>query len=570
MADQASPVSNLAYMADPSLYTEQLQAQQRQQLANLLLQQGLAPMGGTESVGGVAIRRSPLEGAAKIAALLSGQSLQNTANQQMGDLMARQQAAMMQAFGAGSTGTPQGAQGAQPVPQGAPQGASGSATPAGAMGLPGMSPMQSYMAYSMDPGKYMDSYLKGYTPNDTTVQARQGGVDPVVANRLALIKASTDPKILGMQQAGMSPEQIYASIFGEAVKNAEVDRKAGNAFWNPVTGQTGMVPKIPEGANPVGAPMPNGAIQGVAAIPGNAGILEGNTAATGRGAAQNDMVTIELPNGQKQAMTRSQFIDYANGQRGGYTFDVRPGTEAQVRTQLQNSGDFQALGAFDRQQAQRMPGVTTGQSTQDAASAQAGGRGQQDDLGKRFTDLRGRVAQSQTTNSYLESIKGLADSAATGKFSDKLNYVNSLLAPFSERATDEVTANNLLDKYANQITARLGQGGLGTDAARTLLSAAYPNAHMTKDAIKEAADNLMAANDMDKAKLSLLAAPGNSRNAIQYQQIEQRFDQVADPRVWQLARMTPQQAQAYLSKLTPAQQADLRQRAATLKQMGVF
>lgn len=569
MADQASPVSNLAYMADPSLYTEQLQAQQRQQLANLLLQQGLAPMGGTESVGGVAIRRSPFEGAAKIAALLSGQSLQNTANQQMGDLMARQQAAMMQAFGAGPSGAPQGPQGAQPVPQAAPQGA-GSATPAGAMGLPGMSPLQSYMAYSMDPGKYMDSYLKGYTPNDTTIQARQGGVDPVVANRLALIKASTDPKILGMQQAGMTPEQIYASIFGEAVKNAEVDRKAGNAFWNPVTGQTGMVPKIPEGANPVGAPMPNGAIQGVAPIPGNTGILEGNTAATGRGAAQNDMVTIELPNGQKQAMTRSQFIDYANGQRGGYTFDVRPGTEAQVRTQLQNSGDFQALGAFDRQQAQRMPGVTTGQSTQDAASAQAGGRGQQDDLDKRFTDLRGRVAQSQTTNSYLESIKGLADSAATGKFSDKLNYVNSLLAPFSERATDEVTANNLLDKYANQITARLGQGGLGTDAARTLLSAAYPNAHMTKDAIREAADNLMAANDMDKAKLSLLAAPGNSRNAVQYQQIEQRFDQVADPRVWQLARMTPQQAQAYLSKLTPAQQADLRQRAATLKQMGVF
>jgi len=567
MADQASPVSNLAYMADPSLYTEQLQAQQRQQLANLLLQQGLAPMGGTESVGGVAIRRSPLEGAAKIAALLSGQSLQNTANQQMGDLMARQQAAMMQAFGAGPSGAPQGA---QPAPQAAPQGAAGSATPAGAMGLPGMSPLQSYMAYSMDPGKYMDSYLKGFTPNDTTVQARQGGVDPVVANRLALIKASTDPKILGMQQAGMTPEQIYASIFGEAVKNAEVDRKAGNAFWNPVTGQTGMVPKIPEGANPVGAPMANGAIQGVAAIPGNAGILEGNTAATGRGAAQNDMVTIELPNGQKQAMTRSQFIDYANGQRGGYTFDVRPGTEAQVRTQLQNSGDFQALGAFDRQQAQRMPGVTTGQSTQDAASAQAGGRGQQDDLDKRFTDLRGRVAQSQTTNSYLESIKGLADSAATGKFSDKLNYVNSLLAPFSERATDEVTANNLLDKYANQITARLGQGGLGTDAARTLLSAAYPNAHMTKDAIKEAADNLMAANDMDKSKLSLLAAPGNSRNAVQYQQIEQRFDQVADPRVWQLARMTPQQAQAYLSKLTPVQQADLRQRAAALKQMGVF
>jgi hypothetical protein len=68
----------------------------------------------------------------------------------------------------------------------------------------------------------------------------------------------------------------------------------------------------------------------------------------------------------------------------------------------------------------------------------------------------------------------------------------------------------LLDKYANQIVTRLGQGGLGTDAARAMLESAYPNKHMNLPAIREAVANLSGAQDMVQAKARYLLEPRRS------------------------------------------------------------
>lgn len=579
---------NPAYLTDPALYGDQQAIEQQRQLADLLMKQGVTPLGGTESVGGVAIRRSPLEGAAKLAQLLSGQQMYRDTNTASQALMQRQAQAMMGMFGgqpqSGGMGTAEASPGAVPAaPNGGIAGGQGPAlgaamggqaapaTPAGSLGLPGMSPMQSMLGYSMNPDKYMESFLKGYTPNDTTIQARQAGVDPQVANRLALIKSSTDPKILAMQQAGLGPMQIYQAIYGEASKNAEVSRRPGEGYSNALTGEAGMVGKIPEGANVTGAPGPNGQVS-LSPMPGNAGVLAANSAATGAGTSTNDMMSVELPNGQKQNMTRAQAVQYANGGQGdGYNFQIKPGTEAEMRSQIQQSGDFGALGAFDKQAgAARMPGFQSGQSTASAAGATKAGALPQETLETRFTQLRDANGQAETTNSYLQNIKDLSGKASTGQFADKIQYVNSLLAPFSERATDAATANNLLDKYSNQIVARLGQGGLGTDAARSILQSAYPNSHMTQAAINDAADNLMGANKMIQAKTRMLSPLATARDAAGYQQAEQAFDQAADPRIFQIANMPAAQAQKYIASLTPEVQADLRKRAAMLKQMGAF
>ncbi len=164
----------------------------------------------------------------------------------------------------------------------------------------------------------------------------------------------------------------------------------------------------------------------------------------------------------------------------------------------------------------------------------------QNNMDKRFSALQDANSQAQVTSSYLQNIKQQAQTAATGPFSAKLDYINGLLSLAGvEKATDAVTANDLLDKYSNQIVARLGTGGLGTDAARAILQSAYPNAHMTQAAINDAADNLVGANEMIKAKTSLLSQPGNNRDPAGYQQKEQVFDQNADPRLWQYIGKTP-------------------------------
>ena len=77
MAEQAmNPYAQMLQMMGAGATTDQLTQQallqRRLDLANALTQQGMQPLSGTEMAGQVAIRKSPLEGVAKIAQILGG------------------------------------------------------------------------------------------------------------------------------------------------------------------------------------------------------------------------------------------------------------------------------------------------------------------------------------------------------------------------------------------------------------------------------------------------------------------------------------------------------------------
>jgi hypothetical protein len=111
---------------------------------------------------------------------------------------------------------------------------------------------------------------------------------------------------------------------------------------------------------------------------------------------------------------------------------------------------------------------------------------------------------------------------------------------------------------------------MGTDSARSILQSAYPNAHMNKDAINEAADNLIGAQQMTQAKAKLLAPLANARNATEYNNTELKFDQAADPRIFQYANMQdPAARQAFAQKLIK-QDPKIVQKIKTLESMGAF
>lgn len=568
---------NPAYLLDPSLYGDQQAIDQQRQLAQLLMTQGLTSPGGTESVGGVAIRRSPFEGAGRLAQLLSGQSIQGQANVASQSLMQRQAQALAPMFGIGQPGQPQQSEpgqvanvnGAPSQMTGAP---SGNATPAGMLGMPGMNPMQAYMSYATNPDKYMEAYLKGYTPNDTTIAARQGGVDPQMANRLALIKSSTDPKILGMQQAGMSPDMIYRAIFGENAKGAEISRRPGEGYANPMTGEAGMVGKIPEGANVTGPPGPNGQVS-LTPMPGNTGVLTGNSAATGAGTAQNKMMTIKDADGNEQHMTEAQAIEYTKGGQSASQFNFKglTGDPAEVRRNMIEHGAFGVLGAFDQQQ-NKLPGFKSGQSTIAAASATKAGALPQEEMSTKWTKLTADNSNAQTVVSRLQNIRELAEKAITGGEQERRDYLNSLFATVGFKPNIEAkTAGDLLDKNAAQIATalRMGSSG-GTDALQTLVQAANPNRHMTKEAIAEAVDQLSASQQMTQAKANTLGPVANARDPQSYNAKEIAFDQAADPRIWQIKAMNAAQAQQFLSKLPPNVAADLKAKAMKLKELGAL
>ena len=191
------------------------------------------------------------------------------------------------------------------------------------------------------------------------------------------------------------------------------------------------------------------------------------------------------------------------------------------------------------------------------AGFKTGQENAQQELSTKWTKLNNDNSEAQNTVSYLNSIKDLASRAAVGPMSDKLRYVNGLLstAGISDRALDATTANGLLDKYSNQIVARLGQGGLGTDAARSIIQSANPNAHMTADAINEASDNLIGANKMLQQKTTVLQPHASARDPVAYGAKETVFNQNADPTLFATISK-------YQSISDPRQRAAFAQQAA--------
>jgi hypothetical protein len=195
------------------------------------------------------------------------------------------------------------------------------------------------------------------------------------------------------------------------------------------------------------------------------------------------------------------------------------------------------------------------------------------ELSKKWTTQIEAHQQAQTTNSYLDAIVEASKKATTGPFADKAAFINALIAPLSTKADENLTEKQLLDKYSNQIVSRLGQGGMGTDAARAIIQSAYPNAKMTKGAIEEASANIKGANAMTQARTELLrpiAADRSPDANARYDAAATAFDKAADPRIYQLQNMTEAQAKLFLFKLSPREKDDLRSRSAALKAMGAI
>lgn len=163
-----------------------------------------------------------------------------------------------------------------------------------------------------------------------------------------------------------------------------------------------------------------------------------------------------------------------------------------------------------------------------------GMEGQHADLTTRFTNLRNDAANAQTTSAFLGEMQRLAQTAAVGRFTDKVQLMQALLAQsgISDNAQKVLTDTDLFNKYSNQIIAKQGTGALGTDAARAILQAANPNSHMTREAIDEASTVLKGANVLTQAKLRTLAPYGNNNDPVGYQKAEQTFDTLSDPVLW--------------------------------------
>jgi hypothetical protein len=312
---------------------------------------------------------------------------------------------------------------------------------------------------------------------------------------------------------------------------------------------------------------PNGQVS-AAGVPGAPAAAAQMTGANATATADAGIRDVTLPNGSTVPV-RAGPAAAAGGTQAG----VGPATytggalspQAVARLQAGAAqGDPDAKAALAAYQ-QAQPRLGADPTVQTART------NQQNALAEKWKPLNEAVSNAQTINARLDTIKDLATRASTGQFADRQQFVNSLLSlAGSEKATDAASAKALLDKNANQIVAQLGQGGLGTDAARSIISSAYPSSHMPGPAIAEAVDNLKAANAMQVAKAGVLQQHYLNNDPAAYQQAESQFNAVADPRVFQWYSIHDPAQQAAFAKRMAAQDPTFRDKVQALTKMGAL
>lgn len=546
----ANPVSFT--MLDPSLAADQVALERNMALAQALRQQGMTPIDTSNRMAGTVMSRvSPFEGLAKMLQSYSANAW-NSQNDSDRQALAQKQSSLLASLVGGSPVSPDVASTAA-LGTGAAQGDVGPTTSnatrmdnmqagRGPLALTG-DPGRDRLLMALNPEKYIDAKLSAYQATPSTQMATQAGVDPRAANAGALLKANSDPKVFGQQQAGLTPEQIRLGAYGEAAKAAEIERRGGNQFVNPMLGTSGIVPKIPENANPVGPVAPNGALPGgVAPIPGAAPIVQSNAQAGAYGSASGGFQNVTMPDGSQRPIRGAEVPSMAPqpGVTGNFV-----GDPAQVRAAIAGIKDPQEranAGAALQEQLARTPGVRLGQSTADKITQESGA--------KVLAELPLQLQQSKQTVTGLENayktIEAVGKSGpGISKTVDALSVLNSMGIPV---AKGDVNGFQTLKKFLENSasSAAAANGFTGSDARFEQFKAGQPNAEtMSPDALKGAIRYVLSQHDASIARAQFIQqqVQTNQGDPNAAMKAQQQWSQQFSPRVFEFSRMTPQERQ---------------------------
>jgi len=561
---QVGQQTNPALMGDPNYNLQMLNSQRQQALAQALTQQGLAPID-YDHAGKI----SPLQGLNKMLAAYLGGDMANKANEGQANLMAQGQQMQLQQLGQG-TQPGMNPAAASALTQGAAVGDVGpTVTNAQRMGAA--------LAGSPQQPQYRGAGAVSPTPANPyglpptlllRAQAGDGAATEAVKTLYAAM-APTD-QIKNDTWAGTTPQQrnAIATTF-EARPNQT--RGGFDANGKPFTSfiaadpDSGMQYSVGQNGQITANGIPN--VPQISAQMASAKKFGENTQTltpseqlkvNADGTLQPSSVANTLH--QNPFWASSLFGGSQNSAPAPATTQG-PVVPAQAAPP-QSTQPKTAVVPPNTQQAQPQ-GVGQPIAMKVATSAK---EQQVDSMTKGFGVINDAAQNAPAVIGKLNNIDQLANSALTGKLSDKLAYANGLLSAIGvKQANDIGTATDLLNKNSNQITAMLGSGK--TDLGNTIIQAAFPNAKMQPDAIHEAVRNLKADQQVALARAKMVQPYYNSNDAVGYQNALSNFNQHADGRVWQFMNLpqgSPQRA-AYAKA-----NQDILPHIQALEQQGAF
>lgn len=505
----AQSAFGLTSLYDPSIAVDEQALQRQQALAQALRQQAMTPLDtSNRQVGGVGYKVSPLEGLAKALQAYQANKL-DEGNDASRLTLAQKQAAALGPMFSGMFGDTSPA-----------TGASGSAAPSS-----GGAPQQGETQGDRIKRSAKAAFLMGNTE---------------LANKLIANYLELTPEQKNMTAKGIDPTRMGTAEMGEAERKAAAPTRLGNAVYADNKGQIHGLPQPITGA--INIPdQSNAAGFRTEQIPGAAEAIRSEAGAKAMGSAAGEVFSGVDANGNPLPVRSKASV------LGGAPSQT-PRVASLTVTEPSRAGVF--------------------------ASPPLGSEHAQKGLDTSWEGLKAANREASNTKSYLQNIVTAAEKGAiVGPGADRREMIQGMLqlAGIKEEVnTNATTQSQLLNKYSNQIVARLGQNGLGTDAARAILASAYPGQHMNVEAIREAVGNLNGAQDMTQAKTRFLTDAATRRDTKTYQEREIAFDQAADPRIWQYkAIRDPAQRKAFAQTLMQ-QDPTIAERIKKLESLGAL
>lgn len=439
--------------------------QQRQQIANQMMQQGMTPVQGQVSGTGsnpIYVKPSPWQALASVAQTAAGGYLQNQTNKQYSDIAdqmtAAQTKALMDLSGGGTA--PQGSSGAPPV-NGTP---STAGVPPPLITNPGYTPPNT----STPPGAGFPQGNPGM-PDSSFARKLVGyqnaatyGVDPEVIKIAAANDAPTNEMKNVAAVYGQGSPQYQAAL--ERSVNPAVATNANSplARFNPQTGQYETAyapPNIEKGTSPI---IQNGQIVGVTGLPG----------ANETAAAHEAAITAAT-----EAQKGKWIDDPLHPGQGRFAYPTPPALPGGGVTDLGNVG----RPSGNAPTAATLEGMKTGAKTGTDYAAELTAKANDALAGKRTLSEMTNLLQGFTPGKFAPVLSSLGSAAqalgADPATIQKLTNIN----PGDAEAFQKGTAA-LAGEAAKQVTNRV------TQTEFKVFLANNPNWMMTPGGIKRVMD----------------------------------------------------------------------------------
>ncbi len=187
-------------------------------------------------------------------------------------------------------------------------------------------------------------------------------------------------------------------------------------------------------------------------------------------------------------------------------------------------------------------------------------------VNKDWADTTAGAETASRDIGVLQNIKQYAPGAVTGVVSDRRAFTAGLAGLLGMDAAQMAkTETDKLAKNANM----LALAGGNTDLARTLAEMANPNNKMTPEAIKSAANQVIAQKKLVLAKQSFLQPFKALNDPDVYSRALTAFNAAADPRILQLADMTPEEKTKMKAAMSETERAEFGDKIRKLQSLGI-